>query len=232
MTISLAIMHAAFSPERRAMLGALLRSLADSEFELRQHVTAIDVIADRDRLGPWPVAKRAWMAGANAGADYHLVLQDDTIAAPNLLKALPLITAAVPNQAISLWCNRPTVMIAAAMTGSWMRGTSARGPALLMPTSMVAEFLSWQQMACRMGTPDDVRVSWFAAKHGRHIWFTVPSVVEHVGRVSTLGHPNGRWSQAGMMAPDAANIDWTRGATDPPLYAQPMDDPDMLTALA
>ena len=205
MTVSMSIMHASFDPERRAMLHALLRSLGDSESYLAKSLVSYDVIADSRRAGPWPTAKRAWQSGVTSGATHHLVLQDDTIAVPGLLASLPAIVNAVPDQIISLWCNRPTVMRGAAMAGScWIRGTSARGPALLMPTDVVDEFLRWQSRAIRAGAPDDVRVSLYAHAHKRHIWSTVPSLVEHIGKESTLGHPRGRWTHAGMLASDAS----------------------------
>jgi hypothetical protein len=219
-SLSIAIMHAAFDPKRADYLANLLRGLASSKQELDLQVPDFAVIRDTKGVGPWPVAKRAWEWHASTHATHHLTLQDDVEVCSDFIVGAKGALSSVSDQIVTFFLTRKKRPFAAFESGSsWIR-TSADvyGQALCMPRPLLAEFLSWEQTRLKPGLfHDDTRVTLFAYDTGRQIWATVPSLVQHAGfHESTLGH-GGRYKAYFYMGrASAAVADWSLGLPSPP----------------
>lgn len=127
---------------------------------------------------------------------------------------IPLLPDGVP---IVLTDSRPEID---RVTGHWMTSTDgAFGGATILPVEIVQPFLDW----CRSYVPssyphDDYRLSFYFVSQRLTVWHPVPSLMEHRGRKSLLGHN----ASESAMTPrryigrdDPLAIDWTDGLTTP-----------------
>jgi hypothetical protein len=153
---------------------------------------------DPERL--WRTARRAWELH-NPHADWHLLLQDDAIVAPDLLGALGRGLKHVPERAIvslyigtgrpvpGLW--RTLAARADEADASWIVGPrSMWGVALALPTAVIPQMMAWADR--QRGIPDDMRVGRWARRSRLEAWFPWPSLVDHPEDASLLGHGPGR----------------------------------------
>jgi hypothetical protein len=167
----------------------------------------------RDHARIWRNAQTAWTM-FDPQADWHLLLQDDAILAPDMVAALEKGLEYVPRPAIvSLYIGtgRPLPMIwqrlgkqADAAGASWIIAPrSMWGVALVLPTVCIPEMLSYAQN--QHGLADDMRVGRWARKMRLEAWFPWPSLVDHPDGASIVGHGSGR--TALRFAPGSA-LDW------------------------
>lgn len=217
MTISVAIMHAAFVPERRLLLQGLLRRLD------RASAVALDVVKDNTKQGVWPVAQQAWACAFKHGATHHLVLQDDVVPCRDLIATLEKAAADRPEAAICAYSNEERSHRARKDGLSWikLKGRFVWAPALLLPVDWVRRWLEWD--ACNVvqyANYDDARCGLFLHVHALDRYLTVPSLVDHLPVKSVLGHA-GHTSFATEFAGEGTSglgIDWATepdGAVDP-----------------
>lgn len=153
---------------------------------------------DHDRI--WGVARRAWEMHDQA-ADWHLLLQDDAIVAPDLLEAITKGLEHVPPQAIvSLYIGtgRPLSWVwqrlgarADSEGASWIVGPrSMWGVALALPTALIGDMIAYGDR--QHGLADDMRVGRWARRQRLEAWFPWPSLVNHPDGDSLVGHGTGR----------------------------------------
>lgn len=154
----------------------------------------------RDHARIWRNAHTAW-GMCDPSADWHLLLQDDAIVAPDMVKALETGLEYVPGLAIVspyIGTGRPLPMIwrrlgaqADQARASWIvAARSMWGVALALPTAVIPEMLAYAQK--QHGLADDMRVGRWARKNRLEAWFPWPSLVDHPDGASIVGHGAGR----------------------------------------
>lgn len=156
--------------------------------------------ATRDPERVWRTARKAWELH-DPTADWHLLLQDDAIPAPDLLVAVTRSLRHVPERAVvSLYIGtgRPLPIVwkrlgakADEAGASWIVGPrSMWGVALALPTAVIPSMIAWADK--QRGIPDDMRVGRWAQRQRFETWFPWPSLVNHPDGASLLGHGPGR----------------------------------------
>lgn len=222
MTLSAAIMA---HPKRAAMVDDLLGRLD------RDVPVVWDQVNDRHETGA-----RA-MGAFDPACTHHLVLQDDVVPCRDLLAGAEAAIAATPGDVPVVFYTgsvRPfrrdierAVRRAHAAAASWitMRGIYW-GPAVALPTSHIAEMLEWYDgPEGGWVTNYDRRMSVWWAQREAIVWYSRPSLVDHRGDESLVGHP-GRERRAHMFAgteASALEVDWSGPVVDIP-YSSHMDD--------
>lgn len=175
----------------------------------------------RDPRQRWAVGRRAWEAH-DSGADWHLVLQDDVLAAEDLLGGLEEALAVVGDVGlVSAYTgtgrpdqrNVKRALAAADARGhAWMSTRSLNwGPAILLPVAVIPDMLRWCSHGSKTRQNYDYRIGLWARDVMRwRTWYTVPSLVEHRGLPSLVGHDTGPVRRAHRFhAGSALDIDWT-----------------------
>lgn len=223
-SISLAVMHAAFDAERRAMLISLERALG-GRVGLDSHTHGWNYIKDTARDGVWPTARRAWLDYRRFDATHHLVIQDDIAVCRDFLASVNVAVDAMPYAPISFFDLSRTITDAEAKGVNWAtRRSLSMAQAVVIPVPMIAPAVRWIDQHVKAGTEgDDERFSMYFLSHDITVWYTVPSLVEHVDNgVSLLGHPDRlptgkRRVAASFIGTNRSglDIDWQNGLTRP-----------------
>jgi hypothetical protein len=219
-SISVAIMHASFDGRRKKYLDSLLRQLFDGADDVPKKTSAFTVIRDNDGIGPWRVAKTAWAWSLRSGATHHILLQDDVEVSKDFLVAAKQIADANGNVPVSFYADTEEIWKARDMHVPWIVSHSihVNGPALMLPTDLVAEFLRWEKGKFKdTKKEDDERIGAWAYLTENYFWFTAPSLAEHVGsQESTLKH-DGASTATSFIGREQSpvDIDWTK-PKDPP----------------
>lgn len=207
------------------------RSMVNDQIKRMGGVSAIEreteyweVTKDVLAAGPWPTARRAWLASARApNATHHVLLQDDALLCRDFLPGLREAISNVPEAVISLFTIHDKVAEARLLSYSWIQQRDdVWGVGLVMPSAWASEFVRW----CDINIPagylhDERRVAIWMMATGKACYSPVPSLVEHAGAVnSTLGHNDARCVASWFIGSDrsALDVDWSRGVSDP-VYA-------------
>jgi len=166
---------------------------------------------------PWPNAEACWTWGVEAGCDWHLVLQDDALLCHDFGRHLreALAVFARPELVTLFHHSYGTPRSGGGWAASyWLSGAVA----VVLGTSLIAEFLNWQVDQIRPEVKqDDLRLSLWAMEHRRVVWITNPNLVQHgIGRGlgTSVNDPASRRSVcfAGLLP---FMVDWTRGRERP-----------------
>lgn len=196
----------------------------------------IQVVTDPGDNGPWHTAKIAWATSPTTHS-HRLVLQDDVIFCQDFLAGVTRLARRRPGAVIGLYAQFGGKKLEEAIRAGehWAQipGKLA-GPALLMPTKWALAFVRWHdawlppysdasfwsdKMGCdtekKLATAKtcwaDWRVRMFAQHHRLPIWFTVPSLVDHIGwNTSINGHNNKRKRAKFFLGEDksALSVNW------------------------
>lgn len=173
-------------PDRAEMVGQLRRSLG-----LSHGVTPVFWDPDGPPSGhgdrTWKVAREAWKLH-DLAADYHVLIQDDAIVCPDLLSGIERALDHIPAGSILspyLGTGRmaparwDTLQHMAESAGaSFVRADRVMwGVCLVVPTVDIPAMIDWADQ--RGGVPDDMRVSGWAKRNNREVWYTWPSLVDH-----------------------------------------------------
>ena len=199
--LAVTVQHAPWDKDRKAMLLTLLRRL--QQFELPEGFALTGpprVEADRghsraSREGVWPPNRRAWSVAANQhGATHCLVLQDDMSPVPDFWHGVAAAVRARPNDILCFLCARQDVDRAAADRVSWVSLPDGTwGGTTLMPLVTAIDYLRWVDSNVRPECPSaDARVDLYLRTFDLRAFATVPSLVDHVGERSLIGHSKGR----------------------------------------
>lgn len=184
-------------------------------------VERLDVFPDAivwDRSNDrWDTGKRSMLA-ADPAADYHMVIQDDTIPAPDLIAGVRNALAHVPaGSPLMLYVgnvrpfareiDRQTAGIDGPAFLSFRE--TYWGPALVYPTAQIPDIVRW----CDRGRiPNyDRRVGLWYARERIPVWATWPSLVEHRPDTPSLvaGRNADRQARRFIGADvSAASIEW------------------------
>src|SRR5438270_2014688 len=88
----------------------------------------------------------------------------------------------------------------------------AAGGATLMPIDLAWDFLLWEGREIDPAYPhDDVRIKLYAWKEKLDIWITAPSLCQHEGVESLMGHPKsigGKPRRSAWVADSTQRIEW------------------------
>lgn len=194
----------------------------------------VDVIWDanprpsRDPRQRWRVARKAWLS-MDMDADYGLVLQDDALVCRDLIagaeKALDQLG---PDGLVSFYTGtgRPdqqnvtrALDTAARHQHAWLSTRSLNwGVAICAPTHTIRPMVRWCSHPGRGAWKTDYRVGvYYRDVLGWRAWYTAPSLVEHRGVPSLVGHDTGPERKAHNFIgtnTSALSIDWTRTPAD------------------
>lgn len=174
----------------------------------------------------WRTARRGWQL-ADPDADWHVLIQDDAVPCDDLLAGLELALRYVPSDAVVspyLGTGR-TVPIrwealaraADAAQVPWVRSENLMwGVCLALPVRMIPSMIEFADR--RAGVPDDMRVAGWARRHGHEVWYTWPSLVDHLPIPSLTKHKARERVARLHHRGSALGIDWSaRSVMDPVL---------------
>lgn len=224
MRLSLAVMHASFDADRRAMLLGLERALG-GRIGLDTHTDGWNYVKDGSRDGVWPTARRAWLDYRRWNTTHHLVIQDDIAICRDFLPSVKAALEAQPDHPVSFFDLSRSITDAQAKGVSWaVRKSLSMAQAVAIPTAMIGPAVDWIDTHIRpTAEGDDERFSAYFLSHKIEVWYTVPSLVEHVDNgVSLLGHPDKLPTGKRRVAASfigtrvsGLSIDWTAGVERP-----------------
>ena len=207
MTIQILIVTAAeWAPERRP---GLLR--------LQQQLPGAITLASpvREHASVW--ALRAWRkAAAHDGPT--VILNDDVTTCPDFPAVVAALTAAVPDQVISLHTTIAIAPSLAACGERWVRSYWLTGPGYIFPPGAAERLLEWVAQAPRQlvasVNEDNLAMHW-AWHEQRPIWHCIPALVQHdVSVPSTLGYDEHPGRQT--------NVPWDKCPEHVALSARPL----------
>lgn len=173
----------------------------------------------------WRTARHGWLLHDPA-ADWHVLLQDDAAPALDLLPALEKALERVPpDVVVSLYLGDgrhvPSRWAALATTAnsrhaSWVRTLKLMwGVGLVLPTNAITDMI--EQADRRAGVPDDMRVAGWAERRGREVWYTWPSLVDHLPVASLTKHKATERTARRSHRTSALELSW-----DGPVVTDPM----------
>ena len=190
--------------------------------QLDRHLGNTGIPVGWDNEGPptrdvdrcWRTARRAWELHDPA-ADWHLLLQDDAIANPDLLKVAARALRYVPENAVVsfyMGTHRPVpgVWTSLARKADEAGAAWVVGPLLMWGVALAVQTRHIPQMiekADRMPMlADDQRVGRWARRAGLEPWYSWPSLVDHPPGGSLCGHGAGRVAR--RFAAHGTVFDW------------------------
>lgn len=181
-----------------------------------------------DKAQRWATGRRAWEA-ADPSADFHMVIQDDVLVAENVLPSLErALDELGPDGVVSAYTGtgRPDQLnvmkrlrVARKQGHSWIWTPMLYwGPAVIAPVYTIEEMLDWAEDYSMRNRPPrsnyDYAIGAFYHYEMRwRCWYTAPSLVDHAGLPSLVGHDSGPVRKAHNFLGedgDALSVDWTR----------------------
>lgn len=170
----------------------------------------------------WANGRRCWEA-ADPEADWHMVVQDDAIACPDLLAGLEVALDQVgPDGLVSAYTGtgrpeqrhiRRALVHAEQKQHSWISTRSlCWGVAIIAPVHSIPGMLKWCSQPDRSS---HLNYDMSLGRYYRDVlrwrtWYTVPSLVDHRDGESLVGHGGvGRVAHR-METESALLVDWTR----------------------
>jgi hypothetical protein len=174
----------------------------------------------------WRTARGAWSL-ADPEADWHVLLQDDAWPCEDFLAGLERALAYVPPDAVvspylGTGRNVPIrweAMARAADTAgaTWVRSTKLMwGVCIVLPVSSISSMVAYANR--KSAAPDDMRVAGWAEKNGREVWYTWPSLADHLPVASLTKHKARERVARNHLQGSALDINWTgKAVTDPML---------------
>lgn len=206
MSVSCTVMHASFDRKRRYQVNSLISSLGEAE--IREHWSDFQVMGDMHGRGCWWNAKKCWDHSLTVDSTHHLLLQDDVTVCKGFVKGLPRIIEAFPEDVISLFAMPRKGF--SKMDCRWGESEGTWGCGIVMPKTLISEFLEWEEKNVRPEFKhDDSRISLWCVKTKRTVKVPFPNLVDHLTMKSTLGNS---WSKPrvsdNFLTSDIESIDW------------------------
>lgn len=152
---------------------------------------------DSGELGEVENARRAWSWGQVAGADWHLVIQDDAVPIPRMhdhlnaglsyyLPSPGLVSLYLGTSYPTHWQARIRRALDRAGDAAWIQSDHLlHGVAVAAPVSWIPAILHH-----RSDLPYDEHLGQWARSAGHPIWYTRPSLVDHEDGPSLIEHPD------------------------------------------
>lgn len=219
-------------------LSASIMAHPDRADRVRELMAALDrpVAIGWDDEGPpsgsgdrvWRTARRAWEL-ADPDADWHVLIQDDAVPCADLLAGLERALAFVPPDAVvspylGTGRNVPIrweAMARAADTAgaTWVRSQKLMwGVCIALPVKLIPDMIQYAET--RAGVPDDMRVAGWAERRGHDVWYTWPSLVDHLQVPSLTKHKARERVARRHHEGSALEINWTGQALTDPMLAR------------
>jgi len=189
--LSIAIMHTPVFKERRNHIENIINQISVST--IQQEVEDFKIFSDWYQKGAWYNARQCWMWGLSLKSTHHLVLQDDVILCGQFVKVIKKCIEAYPEHPLGLYANRKICEEAKKKDIRWVQiPDGVWGQAIVLPQSMIADFLSWEKKHIRPDFKhDDSRLAMYLVEKKIPAMCPMPSLVDHEGAAtSTLGHSN------------------------------------------
>lgn len=221
MDIAITVMHASWSPGRTELLSKIIDRLGGLN-KIKENTKYFEIVDDINHDGIVPNAIRAFQKAIDAGATHTFVLQDDMWPCINFFEVINHLITLAPNDAISLYGPCHYATSAAKRRGhSWHRTADATwGGTIILPTQLTQDFVNFNNKYILpefRPDEDDARLRMFILLNKIRLIHTNPSLLEHVGDISTVGHPPGRKAAWFIGDDDPMKIDWTKGLESPVL---------------
>lgn len=242
--IALAIPHTSWAPGRKETLAKLKKQLGGLLDGGNPYYLEHDNRSPRREWSEFILRWGAKMAllpegqGPRPRMTHFLQLQDDLEVAPFFWRALNAMIEARPNDVLCLQSAHQSGPEASA--GGYHGYTTIDGllgPAWVLPTEVLLEFLEWRDKAVLEGGLDaiteDTLMGTFCMVTGKPIWSPLPSIVDHPCQVaSTYGNDRAprqrstvRWNLAPLPSPrdpPGADLKWDEEALcSPEFWAKP-----------
>lgn len=176
----------------------------------------------------WRTARRGWQL-ADPEADWHVLIQDDAVPCADLLAGLERALSYVPQDVVVspyLGTGRNVPIRWEAMAGAadkagatWVRSQKLMwGVSIALPVALIPDMITYADR--RAGVPDDMRVAGWAERRGHDVWYTWPSLVDHLPVPSLTKH-KARERVARRHHPGSAlSIEWNAQALTDPMLAR------------
>lgn len=179
-------------------------------------------VPSSDREQRWKNGRACWES-ADSDADWHMVIQDDAIAAPDLLSGLEKALEVLGTEGlVSAYTGtgrpdqqnvRRAMKHALDKGHSWMATRSlCWGVAIILPVKTIPGMLAWCEEEGRNGKVnyDALLGTYYRDVLKWRTWYTVPSLVDHRDEESLVGHGGVRRKAHRLAEGSALDIDWTR----------------------
>lgn len=204
-TLSVAVMHVPGARERRPWVDAIEKTARSNPL-----VKRFDVVRDFEKRGPWHTGRRAWHMGRSARCTHHMVLQDDALLCDGFFEQAVQAISALPDECISFFAWRGSAQQAADEGNHWVAHKDhILGLALVMPTAWIGTWLQWCADNVWPGCKhDDTRLLTWLISETKQVYFTVPSLVEHLGVKSVTGNNPPIRRTATIYEQQPGEIDW------------------------
>lgn len=176
----------------------------------------------------WRTARGAWKM-ADPFADWHVLIQDDAAPCPDMLAGLERALAFVPQDVVVspyLGTGRNVPIRWEAMAraadsagATWVRSLKLMwGVCIAIPVPAIGEMIAHADR--KTGVPDDMRVAGWAEKTHREVWYSWPSLVDHLPVPSLTKHRAPDRVARRHHGGSALEINWTGHAVSDPMLAR------------
>jgi hypothetical protein len=221
-----AVAHASWAPERKRGL-ARIKEVTDGRFALFESKI-------REHASTWALRIWQWAAERNAPT---IVLNDDVIPHPDLVKVVEAMIEAVGPRVLSLHPNNPAAVSLHRDGHRWMRSYVLTGPAYVLTPEAAASLIAWYDAAPRNFTSkineDNYGIHWSWDRQ-EPIWQSTMALVEHDTTIpSTLGyddHPN-RKAYVHWGTEDLTDPEYWRVQDEPPWVANTWAHPAYMASI-
>ena len=174
--------HVVAHPARREQATSL-QGLVDAE----------DVWMDDKGLGEWKNHLRAWTYLSYSNATHAVVLQDDAVPIPEFREYAVRAAENVPDHMVSFYVgtHRPrkgevlaATVQADSLGASWLTAdTLMWGVGVMIPVKRIPEMLEAVEST---DLPYDQRLGSWSEQMGEKVYYTWPSLVDHMDQESTV----------------------------------------------
>jgi hypothetical protein len=176
----------------------------------------------------WRTARKGWEL-ADPEADWHALIQDDAVPCEDFLAGLERALAYVPPDAVVspyLGTGRNVPIRWEAMAraadsagATWVRSQKLMwGVCIVLPVGLIGEMITHSDR--RAGVPDDMRVAGWAERTRREVWYTWPSLVDHLPVPSLTKHKAHDRVARRHHGGSALEINWMGQAVTDPMLAR------------
>lgn len=176
----------------------------------------------------WRTARAAWLL-ADPHADWHVLLQDDAVPCEDFMAGMErALTFVPPDAVVSPYLGtgrnvpiRWEAMARAADTSgaTWVRSQKLMwGVCIVLPVALIPSMIAYADQ--RAGVPDDMRVAGWAERTGHDVWYTWPSLVDHLPVPSLTKHKARERVARRWHSGSALEINWTGHALTDPILAR------------
>ena len=147
-----------------------------------------DVFVDYElRHDPFYSSSQAFALPMMEGITHRCVLQDDVDVCLGFTETINQLVSAYPDAVFSLFCTSKK-MREQPESSVVRTGGQVWGPAVIIPVKYLEAMRQDHELACPSLKHDDVFYSDYCWRHKIPVLTTIPNIVQHLGKDSSLGH--------------------------------------------